>query len=315
MWWDSLLSLYTSLQGGQSTHLTLAQRDTAAHGITDNIHFLFKASNYWFSFFHIPTFFGSYYDTIKREWIQPCLILAMLAISIFLQSSEIELGKVGRDRALRFRDEAQAALEASFNAGWIDETLAQAAWVGLYGSPCLLYLQSSQLLAFFEVCAHPGHSTERTISSMTNLDSIIKCLSLTVVDANDPTTTTFISGSVPVVPELQMQSGIWFPKPLQSNAYQDQRTVGCSCSSLTLIQHWSSAAEHTPMWALTPAWNLDWTEAEIRKESCRRLCWSSIILIAGNTSYNIANRKHAILDLFIGDPANVSGQFSHMQFI
>lgn len=41
-------------------------------------------------------------------------------------------GEAGRTRALRFRDEAQASMDASFNAGWIDETLAQTAWVGIF---------------------------------------------------------------------------------------------------------------------------------------------------------------------------------------
>lgn len=61
--------------------------------------------------------------------MQPSLVLSALALSTFFQSSESDQGKFGRDRALRFRDEAQGALEASFNAGWVDETLAQAAWV------------------------------------------------------------------------------------------------------------------------------------------------------------------------------------------
>lgn len=63
--------------------------------------------------------------------MQPSLILAALALSAFWQSSEIEQGRKGRIRALRLREEAQSVLEASFNAGSIDETLAQAAWVGI----------------------------------------------------------------------------------------------------------------------------------------------------------------------------------------
>lgn len=61
--------------------------------------------------------------------MQPSLVLALLAMSIFWQSSEVGIGHTGRERALRFRDEAQSALEASVNAGWLDEALAQAAWV------------------------------------------------------------------------------------------------------------------------------------------------------------------------------------------
>lgn len=39
------------------------------------------------------------------------------------------MGAKGRKKAMRLRDEAQGALEASFNAGWLDESLVQAAWV------------------------------------------------------------------------------------------------------------------------------------------------------------------------------------------
>lgn len=131
IWWDSLLSLYISPTANRRQALTPSQRESAAQGITSDIRFLFRASNYWFSFFHIPSFFGSYFDPTKRERIQPSLILALLAMATFWQSSELGLGRHGRDRALRFRDEAQSALDASFNAGWIDETLAQAAWVGI----------------------------------------------------------------------------------------------------------------------------------------------------------------------------------------
>ena len=129
IWWDSLLSLYLSPTSKHLQVLSSSQRESAAQSITSDLRFLFRASNYWFSFFHIPSFFGKFCDPVKRERIQPCLILALLAMATFWQSSEVGYGKEGRERALRFRDEAQAAMDASFNAGWIDETLAQAAWV------------------------------------------------------------------------------------------------------------------------------------------------------------------------------------------
>jgi len=97
--------------------------------ITADLRFIFKASNYWFSFFHIPSFFGTFFDPERRQRIQPSLVLSLLALSTFWQSSEVGYGREGRERALRLRDEAQAAMDASFNAGWIDETLAQSAWV------------------------------------------------------------------------------------------------------------------------------------------------------------------------------------------
>uniref|UniRef100_A0A8H7XLV5 Zn(2)-C6 fungal-type domain-containing protein n=1 Tax=Psilocybe cubensis TaxID=181762 RepID=A0A8H7XLV5_PSICU len=294
VWWDSLLSLYLSPTSTRLQALTVSQRMTATQSITADLRFLFRASNYWFSFFHIPSFFGNFYDPIRRERIQPSLILALLALATFWQSSEVGYGKEGRERALRFRDEAQAAMDASFNAGWIDETLAQAAW----------------LLALFEICAHPRHSSERSTSSMVMLDSIIRSLSLTSMDAGDPNTSMFSPGTVPAVLGSPKSQIAWLPEqfPVASHPGVCDE-IGCSCQSFTLEEHWPSAAEHAPLWSATPAWDDTWTEAEIRKESCRRLCWSSMMLAAGHISYTTSHRSQG-LDLFISDPANYALLFS-----
>jgi hypothetical protein len=128
VWWDSLLCLYASGNGPLQA-ISSSDREAASHKIGADLRWIFRASNYWFSFFHISSFFGNFYDAQRREQMQPSLVLALLAMSIFFQSSEIGGGRQGRERAIRFRDQAQAALDASFNSGWIDETLAQAAWV------------------------------------------------------------------------------------------------------------------------------------------------------------------------------------------
>jgi hypothetical protein len=109
--------------------LTSTQRDAVSRRVTSDIRFLFKYSNFWLSFFHVPSFFTNYFDPVRREHVQPSLIYAMITLSTFMQSSELELGHAGRIRALRYRDEAESALQASVNAGWIDEALAQAAFV------------------------------------------------------------------------------------------------------------------------------------------------------------------------------------------
>jgi hypothetical protein len=133
IWWESLLCLYMSPNSARLRSLSPGQRESAAQGIASDLRFVFRASNYWFSFFHIPTFFGNFFDPSRRKQMQPSLVLALLAMSTFWQSSEVGLGQAGRERALCLREEAQGALEASVNAGWLDETLAQAAWV----SSCL----------------------------------------------------------------------------------------------------------------------------------------------------------------------------------
>ncbi|KAJ6585157.1 hypothetical protein B0H19DRAFT_1108565 [Mycena capillaripes] len=296
-WWDSLLSLYLSPTSAHLESFSASQRGFATQRISSDLRFLFRTSNYWFSFLHPPTFFSNFYDHSKRELVQPSLILAALALSTFWQSSEIGLGKHGRERALKFRDEAQSSLQASLNAGWVDDTLAQAAW----------------LLAMLEICANPDHSTDRSSSAMVTLDSIIRSLSLTIVDLNDPSTSTFSPGKVPAVASANEQLLNGYGPGEHTYPYSSSLPVstdrGCSCNSLTLKDQWPEALEHTPLWAQTPALKPSWSEAEIRKESCRRLCWSSMLLAAAHSAYSSANRVHTVR-LFIADPSNYALLFS-----
>lgn len=109
--------------------LTGTQRELAATAITSDLRFLFKTSNYWMSFVNVPRFFRAFFDPTTRDNLQPSLIIISCALGMIWQSSEIGKGKSGRDLALQLRDQAQGALQASLNAGWIDENLAIAAWV------------------------------------------------------------------------------------------------------------------------------------------------------------------------------------------
>ncbi|KAG7088294.1 hypothetical protein E1B28_012305 [Marasmius oreades] len=299
IWYDSLCSLYAAPHSKYACQLSNSQRDRISQNINDDLRFLFRTSNYWFSFFHLPSFFGSFYDPVKRETIQPSLILAALAVSTFWQSSEIGKGAAGRRHSLRFRDEAQSALEASFNSGWIDESLAQAAW----------------LLALFEICSHPEHSTARSVSAIMMLDAIIRSLALTDVDRNDPQASVFRVGGVPSIGvreqlSLSRTSECGYPSMPNGSYFT---ASGCSCQSVTLGTHWPQSLEHVPLWAQTPAWDPNWSEAEVKKESCRRLCWSASSLAAGHVSYAVAtSSSHP--DLFIGDPANYALLFSGESF-
>lgn len=74
---------------------------------------------------------------------------------------------------------------------------------------------------------------------------------------------------------------------------------------MTLGVRWSGAYEHTPLWVTTPGWDDSWTEVQIRKELCRRLCWSALSLVSGHTSYVTAS-KRIPAELFLIEPANVS---------
>ena len=130
VWYDSLCSLYASAPPKHPHRFSIiGEREQISRDIYEDLRFFFRTSNYWFSFIHLPTFFGAFSDPMKRATMQPSLVLAALSLSVFWQSSEIGRGAEGRRLALRLRNEAQSALDASFNSGWIDETLAQASWV------------------------------------------------------------------------------------------------------------------------------------------------------------------------------------------
>ncbi|KAL4063290.1 hypothetical protein V8B97DRAFT_2026456 [Scleroderma yunnanense] len=309
-WWDSLLAIYTTDAFGHPISMSLghtltsAERHRAAVHITADLRFLFRATSYMFSFINVPSFLSTFMNPRKREQMQPSLVYAALAISTYLQSSDVGMGKRGRRKALRLRDVAQGALEASVCARWVDEELAQAAW----------------LLAVLEVNPHPLHSATRTVSSMFMLDTIIRTLSLTFLDAGNPTVIRFKPKTVPTIPNALRQGSISSAiNDLNSGGLATSTTQyggfdgatrsypihGCSCVSLSLGHCWPAAHEHTPLWVSSPGWDDAWTPGEIRKETCRRLCWSSMILVAGFTSYMDAARR-MMPDFFIGEPANLA---------
>lgn len=162
------------------------------------------------------------------------------------------------------------------------------------------------MLSIFEVCAHPEHSTHRAMSAMAILDQIIRTLSLTFLDADDPNASTFVRQEVP-----RVRAAPNHPKPDHDSSpgspfesISSSQTETCDCVSLSLGYQWSGAHEHTPLWLSTPAWDASWSDGEIRKESCRRLCWSTVILAAGHSSYTTASKAGG-LDLFVTEPANV----------
>lgn len=262
-WWDNLLGVYSH------------SRESSFERVTSDLKFLFKASNYWLSFTNVPLFFNVFLNAERRDRMQPSLVLAALAVSTFTQSSELDSGSAGRSRALWLRDLAQASLEQSFNAQWIDPMLAQAAW----------------LLALFEVSAHPNHSTERATSAMIMLDSIIRALALTAIDAADASASVFAPRVVPAIASHQ------------TSALGEAPQQGCSCQALSLGQNWPMASNFTPLWLHTAAWDQTWSEAEIRKEESRRLCWSSLCLAAAHTSHSAAFSQ-APLDFYLIQPSN-----------
>lgn len=297
-WWESLLVVYSVDPSFFPNTLTSTQRHQAATWITTDLRLLFRVSGFWFSFINVPSFLSTFMDPRKREKMQPSLAYAALAVATLLQSSEVGRGSEGREKALRLRDMAQGALEASLCARWVDEELAQAAW----------------LLTFFEICPHPRHGGERTKSSLFMLDTIIRALSLATLDEENPAAVRFKRNTVPVVLSPRhtsppSSSSSWYSADECVDAFdgmsQSYPIRDCACTSLSLGQCWPASHEHTPCLVASAGWDDAWTPGEVRKETCRRLCWNSMMLAAGFLSYmHSAGLKPP--DLFIGEPANIA---------
>jgi hypothetical protein len=197
------------------------------------------------------------------------------------------------------------------------------------------------MIVFFEISAHPAHSEIRVRSALAQLDNLIRSLSMSVLDGNDERTSRFVHQGVPVVssPTSAVASNnmpvnrAWAPpvsallsatpslspashhslgrrtgSPM-TNLVSTRSAPSCSCESLTLGHNWAHANDLTPLWLMTPAWNPDACEAEIRKEECRRVVWSAVTLLAGCTSYTAALNAVPSQELSLMDPSNVSREF------
>jgi len=153
-----------------------------------------------------------------------------------------------------------------------------------------------QLIAFFEVCAHPRHSTQRVTSSMMMLDSLVRYMSLMTIDVGDSRVIRWPESTPPIVPRPQRT-----PPTSPTSPTSD----ACSCKDQTLGNQWPLAATTVPSWVSTPSWPDGLPESEIQKEECRRLIWSSIQLFAGYNSYSVA-RGTQVADFALCKASNVS---------
>lgn len=239
-----------------------------------------SASSYWLFFFNKEIFFSTLRDPQQRLAVQPALIMSCLALATLMKSSEIELRNAGRARALFWRNAAQAALELACNAHELDYTLAEAALVSVPPSFSALCPHSvTQILALFESSAHPEHSTERANSALQLMDRIIVNLSLQMGDYGDPDVIAFQSRSVPSV--------------IIDHYITPER---CSC--------FNGHIAHDISFAFNPPWDPEWSPEQMRKEECRRICWSALTLIANHTAQCAAFHQEP-LDLELAEPAKV----------
>jgi len=153
-----------------------------------------------------------------------------------------------------------------------------------------------QLIAFFEVCAHPRHSTQRVTSSMVMLDSLVRYMNLMTIDVGDVRVIRWPESTPPIVPRPQRTSPASPTSPTSD---------ACSCRDQTLGNQWPLAATTVPSWVSTPSWPEGLPESEIQKEECRRLIWSSVQLFAGYNSYSVS-RGTQVVNFALCKASNVS---------
>ncbi|KAF9066700.1 hypothetical protein BDP27DRAFT_1404271 [Rhodocollybia butyracea] len=235
--------------------------------IASNVEYLFSDTGHWLSFLNLEYFLETLRDPEARSLIRPPLVLAMMAMATLMKSSEAEYGAEGRDRALLLRDSARGALESSWNSGWIDTMLAEAALI----------------LTLFEASVHPQYNPDRISTSLLFLDNIIRHLSLTSIDSSDPDVNVYPQGVVPVV----------------NISGPDDPERKCTCIPVD--------AAHPPdpvtSWSYPPPWDSSWTPLQIRDEECRRVCWCAVALIASYNAQCVSfNRKCP--ELFLSDCSN-----------
>ncbi|KAG8878923.1 hypothetical protein FRB97_002112, partial [Tulasnella sp. 331] len=341
-WWDCLLNTYSifpcTIESG-------IPRRSATLVISQDVYTFFQAAPLWLSCMNVPRFFDTFYHTGLRTSIQPALVLSILAYSKFIQSNRdvassehVVVGE--REQAWKqsviLRELAQASFEASYNAGWIDLPLAQAAWI----------------LALYEMSPHRHCSSHRSQSSIMLLDNVIRALRLTSIDIMDPRAPTFAANTLPALGR-PLPNGVRYayqaceldfedapaafpgphlpidPSPTGGSTYYATApppvfkgwksslgmpdlnhyhaagaSRGCPCQALSLAMS-PEVLKSTPTWGTMPRWTADASWAEIRKEEARRLVWSSVIMFATD-----ANARQVcgtpLLDLFISKAENVS---------
>ncbi|KAG9034444.1 hypothetical protein FRB95_013241 [Tulasnella sp. JGI-2019a] len=327
-WWDSVLYIYgtdqTSLSQPSDSLQPLSwhgSRHDAAVEISNDIYSFFKIASNWLSFINVPLFLGRFHHAEYRARMQPSLVLIILAYFKFLQTSqEARVSGEGNGivkldatekmwrKSVMLRELAQAAFDASYNAGWIDTPLAQAAWI----------------LGLYEFSAHRDTNSLRMESSLIVLDDVVHVLGLKTLDRFNPRAAVFRAGAAPVLGRLRPDGQIYQhlnpynlgsqgharlflesiepPRPsiqyqattqqtpfdLYRSAYNPtQGSHGCPCHALSLAGS-SEAQKSTPLWLSTPKWDPEASLAEIQKEEARRLVWSTVTVVGANAATRMA---------------------------
>ena len=127
------------------------------------------------------------------------------------------------------------------------------------------------------------------------LDSIVRSVSLTTLDADDPMVSMFQSNCVP---SIDTQSSY----ALVPNGRSQNLPVCCSCPEGQISGDGRDGSiSRTPSYS----WDVTHGDDEVRKEHLRRLCWSALGVVTSH-SFQCMSFGTRPPDLFMSDPANVS---------
>ncbi|KAF9512152.1 hypothetical protein BS47DRAFT_1394442 [Hydnum rufescens UP504] len=288
-WWDALLGIYSS------------DRQTAVQTITTDLRLFFQNSSHVLSFVRIPQFVNALLYPVGREQLQPSLPLAALALSSLMQS----VGGQGQllERAMLLQSAAQAAFEASVNAGWFDPNLVQASFP-IYTNRHVNHrcLRSSNLVLI------PSQSDDRSRSAFLMLDAVLSSLSLPSLDATDPSVSIFLPNAAPTVPtphplsppkahpEREWASTLAVPQlpaasgtvPPSSASLSTSTNRSCNCSSLYMTSENHGGSAIGRGWLGSPGYHPYWTETMIAREQSRTVVWNALAMFSAYSAHHIA---------------------------
>lgn len=104
-----------------------------------------------------------------------------------------------------------------------------------------------------------------------------------MIDIDDADVCMFAPGGVPVV---------YLPQ-----GYVSPNRCNCTNQLTSPVDHNSLYLASNPSWDTSPE--------EMRKEECRRICWSALNLVASYTAQCAAFHEEP-LELYLTEPSNVS---------
>lgn len=148
-------------------------------------------------------------------------------------------------------------------------------------------------MALFESSSHPEHTHARAVEALLVMDKIIQTLSLPMMDLDDPEVCTYSPRSVPSV--------------FYGSGYNPPQQCGCVRLASTHASPSGPPTRYGYSFSYNPPWDESAPLEELRREECRRICWSALNLIANYTAQCAAFHEDAE-KMTLTEPSHVSFQ-------